>query len=84
MRKNYKQKRQSCGLCKPHKVGWDSRWTSKEAAIRKAMELDSRQVFHTDLSDLIDAQEAIEEYVKYGAKALDQILKELGLGHLHP
>lgn len=77
MRKSYKQKRRSCGLCKPHKVGWDSRWTAKEAAIRKSIELESRQIFHKDLTDLIDAQEAIAEYVKCGAEPLDQILKEL-------
>lgn len=38
MRKNYKRKRRSCSLCKPHKVGWDKRWKAKEAVIRKAME----------------------------------------------
>ena len=38
MRKNYKRKRRSCALCKPHKVGWDKRWKPKEAARRMEME----------------------------------------------
>jgi hypothetical protein len=38
MRKNYKRKRRSCALCKPHKVGWDKRWKPKEAARRMDME----------------------------------------------
>ena len=59
MRKNYKQKRRSCALCKPHKVGWDTRWTAKEAALRKAMELESQRVSCQDCIDLIDAQTAL-------------------------
>jgi hypothetical protein len=42
MRKTYKQKRRSCALCKPHKVGWDVRWKPKEAARRIVMERESR------------------------------------------
>lgn len=38
MRKNYKRKRRSCSLCKPHKMGWDQRWKAKEAARRLVME----------------------------------------------
>lgn len=38
MRKNYKRKRRSCSLCKPHKMGWDKRWKAKEAARRRIME----------------------------------------------
>ncbi len=30
VRKQYKSKRRACGLCKPHKRGWDQRWTAKE------------------------------------------------------
>lgn len=44
VRKNYKQKRRSCALCKPHQVGWDSRWTAKEAARRKLMEGECRNL----------------------------------------
>ncbi len=30
MRKRYRSKSRSCGLCKPHKRGWDQRWKPKE------------------------------------------------------
>ena len=30
MRKQFKIKKRSCAFCKPHKVGWDNRWKSKE------------------------------------------------------
>lgn len=30
MRKQYKIKKRSCALCKPHKMGWDKRWKPKE------------------------------------------------------
>lgn len=30
MRKALKRKRLSCGLCKPYKVGWDTRWRARE------------------------------------------------------
>lgn len=30
MRKRYKNKKKSCGLCKPHKRGWSNRWKDKE------------------------------------------------------
>ena len=26
----YKNKKRSCGLCKPHKRGWVNRWKSRE------------------------------------------------------
>ena len=32
MRKRTKNKRASCGLCKPHKRGMDPRWKAKERA----------------------------------------------------
>lgn len=79
MRKSYKQKRRSCALGKPQKVGWESRWTAKEVARRKAMELDIRRISLEDLADLIDAQDALADTMKSGAKPLDQILKELEL-----
>lgn len=78
MRKNYRRKRRSCALCKPHKVGWDSRWTAKEAALRKALDLERQRASHEDCIDLIDAQAALEETKTVGAKPLDQIIKELG------
>ncbi len=76
MRKNYKQKRRSCALCKPQKVGWESRWTTKESARRNAMELDIRRTSHEDLADLNDAQNALAGTVVCGAKPLEQTLKE--------
>jgi hypothetical protein len=30
MRKQYKIKKRSCGLCKPHKKGWTNRWKIKD------------------------------------------------------
>jgi hypothetical protein len=30
MRKQFKIKRRSCALCKPHKHGWASRWKPRE------------------------------------------------------
>ncbi len=32
MRKRLKMKRRSCALCKPHNMGWERRWTSRDAA----------------------------------------------------
>lgn len=26
MRKQYKMKKRSCPMCKPHKMGWEKRW----------------------------------------------------------
>lgn len=36
MRKQRKTKRRSCGLCKPHKRGWENRWKPRERALLKA------------------------------------------------
>jgi hypothetical protein len=30
MRKRFKLKVRSCGICKPHKRGWDHRWKAKD------------------------------------------------------
>jgi hypothetical protein len=30
MRKQFKNKLRSCGLCKPHKRGWSSRWKPQQ------------------------------------------------------
>jgi hypothetical protein len=35
MRKQYKNKRRSCGLCKPHKCGTDNRWKPKARSLEK-------------------------------------------------
>lgn len=30
MRKRQKNKKRSCKMCKPHKMGWDNRWKYKD------------------------------------------------------
>jgi hypothetical protein len=42
MRKNLKRKRRSCGLCKPNKTGWSSRWPVRELALRKETDREMR------------------------------------------
>ncbi|HEY5626896.1 MAG TPA: hypothetical protein VIR79_03030 [Nitrospira sp.] len=51
-------------------------WSAREAAVRKAMELERQHVSREDFTDLIDAQGAIAESAKNGAKTLEQIVKE--------
>lgn len=34
MRKRYKQKKRSCAMCKPNKMGWEHRFKIKELALR--------------------------------------------------
>lgn len=41
MRKQYKKKKRSCALCKPHKMGWDNRWKKKE---REKRDLDEEEI----------------------------------------
>lgn len=41
MRKRFKQKLRSCGLCKPHKQGRDHRWKPQELQL---MELAEREI----------------------------------------
>ena len=38
MRKNLRNKRRVCKMCKPHKMGWANRWKPKELSKRKEME----------------------------------------------
>jgi hypothetical protein len=42
MRKRYRSKRRSCGLCKPHKRGLQSRWTAKELEAARLAERELR------------------------------------------
>ena len=35
MRKQYKNKKRCCGLCKPHKRGLNNRWSDKETSLAK-------------------------------------------------
>jgi hypothetical protein len=46
MRKRYKQKKHSCALCKPHKMGWQERWKAKEAARLREFERAKARGFH--------------------------------------
>ena len=43
MRKRLKQKRRSCCLCKPYKMGIENRWKPKEFARLKRAETEIRQ-----------------------------------------
>jgi len=38
MRKRFKNKKESCALCKPHKRGWAVRWNSKQAELLRIFE----------------------------------------------
>ena len=38
MRKKYKKKKHSCKLCKPHKMKWAKRWSSKDLSLLKEFE----------------------------------------------
>jgi hypothetical protein len=40
MRKRYRIKRRSCGLCKPHKRGLANRWKPRDLARLRAAEAD--------------------------------------------
>ena len=46
MRKRFKNKKESCALCKPHKRGWITRWDSKD--------LESLKIFEKEKSYLIN------------------------------
>ncbi len=43
MRKQLKNKKRACGLCKPHKRGGAKRWTPKDAARLKSAESEIRE-----------------------------------------
>jgi hypothetical protein len=42
MRKRLRRKKQSCALCKPHKMGWGNRWKPKEEARLREFERERR------------------------------------------
>ncbi|MEW6107963.1 MAG: hypothetical protein AB1632_02170 [Nitrospirota bacterium] len=50
MRKRYKIKKRSCGLCKPHKKGWDKRWKVKDMG--KMYQAESEIIEHIDIYNL--------------------------------
>lgn len=43
MRKQYKEKKRSCGLCKPHKKGYTKRWKKRDEARMKEVEAELRR-----------------------------------------
>lgn len=43
MRKRQKEKKHSCKMCKPHKMGWSNRWTPKESERLQRDEKSMRQ-----------------------------------------
>ncbi len=45
MRKRFKMKKHSCGLCKPHKVGGANRWNAKELVLLKIYEREARLLY---------------------------------------
>jgi hypothetical protein len=42
MRKQFRNKRRACALCKPHKRGWEYRFKAAERAGRRAAEHEVR------------------------------------------
>jgi len=39
----YKRKRHSCGLCKPHKVGWAPKLAHKATQLKREHERETRE-----------------------------------------
>ena len=48
MGKQYKRKRRSCALCKPHKMGWDKKRTPQQAALLKTHEKEMGHDYRED------------------------------------
>lgn len=48
MRKRYKNKKKSCGLCKPNKRGWMLRWSAKEGNKMAEAEKDIRNYMRNE------------------------------------
>jgi len=44
MRKRFKKKKRSCALCKPHKVGWDKRYKTKDLDKLERAEKEIREI----------------------------------------
>lgn len=49
MRKQLKNKRRSCALCKPHKRAWENRWTPRERSLQIQARREIAQASTTDL-----------------------------------
>lgn len=52
MRKRYKEKKESCGLCKPHKKGWQNRWKEREKEQLKEYEKQKQKISYNSLGDI--------------------------------
>lgn len=50
MRKRYKNKRESCALCKPHKRGWALRWRPRELAEIARAERELGETLRTEIA----------------------------------
>jgi len=48
MRKRYKQKKRSCPLCKPHKLGLEKRWKNKDLARLEEFEKEKQNLLESD------------------------------------
>ena len=56
MRKQYKLKKRSCPMCKPHKMGWEKRW-----GIRDMVRMASAQQEEQDVeNEARKSQEGLE------------------------
>lgn len=44
MRKQLKNKKRACGLCKPFKRGWENRWKKKEKQSLKEFEQEKNRI----------------------------------------
>ena len=63
MRKRSKNKRHSCAMCKPHKMGGANRWKPKDEMLLKEFEkVDPEEVlYNQNWYDAIDAFDYCEE-----------------------
>lgn len=60
MRKQLKNKRRSCALCKPHKTGHSNRWKPKEKAAQKTAAQQILEAFYKHINT-----KEFEEAMKY-------------------
>jgi len=44
MRKQYKKKKRSCPLCKPHKMNGENRWKAKDRDFMKRTDQEIREI----------------------------------------
>lgn len=51
MRKRFKQKLRSCKLCKPHKMGWEKRWKTKDMFVLREAEREIFSASHRPASE---------------------------------